>query len=224
MVRLRILFANFLASPSPGHREDPCRPKELTYCAQQPHADSSYFMPDSSKADIYEQLLLSTQGLLDGQRNWVRWVTQFKPCALRERLKAWSLTTYQQPIQRRFPPMARIRLPSRPLVICQLGRILHPWWQIPSPCLPSLLAANPWCTQLRWCDHLNYILFLGGSPSSPRTIPRKARMPGDSLRQRRLWYCCREAGNCYCSWCSDLPWAHRMRRGESQWDCRAYLG
>ncbi|KAJ5210547.1 hypothetical protein N7491_010354 [Penicillium cf. griseofulvum] len=36
-----------------------------------PHADSSYFMPDSSKADIYEQLLMSTQGLLDGQRNWV---------------------------------------------------------------------------------------------------------------------------------------------------------
>ncbi|KAJ6133015.1 hypothetical protein N7471_008230 [Penicillium samsonianum] len=36
-----------------------------------PHADSSFFMPGSSKADIYEQLLLSTQGLLDGQRNWV---------------------------------------------------------------------------------------------------------------------------------------------------------
>ncbi|CAG8274649.1 unnamed protein product [Penicillium nalgiovense] len=35
-----------------------------------PHADSSYFMP-GSKADIYEQLLLSAQGLLDGQRNWV---------------------------------------------------------------------------------------------------------------------------------------------------------
>ncbi|KAI1832782.1 hypothetical protein DTO027I6_8096 [Penicillium roqueforti] len=36
-----------------------------------PHADSSYFTPGSSKAEIYEQLLLSTQGLLDGQRNWV---------------------------------------------------------------------------------------------------------------------------------------------------------
>ncbi|KAG0154274.1 hypothetical protein PDIDSM_1654 [Penicillium digitatum] len=36
-----------------------------------PHADSSYFMPGSSKAEIYEQLLLSIQGLLDGQRNWV---------------------------------------------------------------------------------------------------------------------------------------------------------
>ncbi|KAJ5780729.1 hypothetical protein N7457_005889 [Penicillium paradoxum] len=36
-----------------------------------PHADSSYFMPGSSKAEIYEQLLMSTQGLLDGQRNWI---------------------------------------------------------------------------------------------------------------------------------------------------------
>ncbi|CAG8021673.1 unnamed protein product [Penicillium salamii] len=36
-----------------------------------PHADSSYFAPGSSKADVYEMLLMQTQGLLDGQRNWV---------------------------------------------------------------------------------------------------------------------------------------------------------
>ncbi|KAJ5555334.1 hypothetical protein N7535_007770 [Penicillium sp. DV-2018c] len=36
-----------------------------------PHADSSYFTPGATKAEVYEQLLLSTQGLLSGQRNWV---------------------------------------------------------------------------------------------------------------------------------------------------------
>lgn len=29
-------------------------------------------MPGQSKAEVYEQLLLQSQGLLDGQRNWVR--------------------------------------------------------------------------------------------------------------------------------------------------------
>ncbi|KAJ5306038.1 hypothetical protein N7508_005053 [Penicillium antarcticum] len=36
-----------------------------------PHADSSYFAPGLTKADVYTQLLDQTQGLLDGQRNWV---------------------------------------------------------------------------------------------------------------------------------------------------------
>ncbi|KAJ6011547.1 hypothetical protein N7451_002959 [Penicillium sp. IBT 35674x] len=36
-----------------------------------PHADASYFFPGSSKAEIYEQMLDQTKGLLSGQRNWV---------------------------------------------------------------------------------------------------------------------------------------------------------
>ncbi|KAJ5280559.1 hypothetical protein N7478_005931 [Penicillium angulare] len=36
-----------------------------------PHADSSYFMPGASKADVYEQVLMQAEGLLSGQRNWV---------------------------------------------------------------------------------------------------------------------------------------------------------
>ncbi|KAJ5584593.1 uncharacterized protein N7459_004393 [Penicillium hispanicum] len=35
-----------------------------------PHADSSYFMPGLSKAEVYTQLLEQAQGLLSGQRNW----------------------------------------------------------------------------------------------------------------------------------------------------------
>ncbi|KAJ5124468.1 uncharacterized protein N7515_008293 [Penicillium bovifimosum] len=32
---------------------------------------NSYFTPGATKAEVYEQLLLSTEGLLSGQRNWV---------------------------------------------------------------------------------------------------------------------------------------------------------
>ncbi|EGE86957.2 GAF protein, variant 2 [Blastomyces dermatitidis ER-3] len=36
-----------------------------------PHADSSYFAPGLSKAEVYSQVLEQAKGLLDGQRNWV---------------------------------------------------------------------------------------------------------------------------------------------------------
>ncbi|PTU19877.1 hypothetical protein P175DRAFT_0502053 [Aspergillus ochraceoroseus IBT 24754] len=36
-----------------------------------PHADSSYFACNASKADIYKQVLEQTRGLVTGQRNWV---------------------------------------------------------------------------------------------------------------------------------------------------------
>ncbi|ODH45775.1 hypothetical protein GX48_08140 [Paracoccidioides brasiliensis] len=35
-----------------------------------PHADSSYFAPGLSKAEVYSQLLEQAKVLLDGQRNW----------------------------------------------------------------------------------------------------------------------------------------------------------
>ncbi|KAJ5648641.1 hypothetical protein N7490_005013 [Penicillium lividum] len=36
-----------------------------------PHADSSYFYPGASKAEVYQQLLEQAEGLISGQRNWV---------------------------------------------------------------------------------------------------------------------------------------------------------
>ncbi|EAS34822.3 GAF domain nucleotide-binding protein [Coccidioides immitis RS] len=36
-----------------------------------PHADSSYFEPGLSKAEVYAQVLQQAQGLTEGQRNWV---------------------------------------------------------------------------------------------------------------------------------------------------------
>ncbi|KMU88411.1 GAF [Coccidioides immitis H538.4] len=35
-----------------------------------PHADSSYFEPGLSKAEVYAQVLQQAQGLTEGQRNW----------------------------------------------------------------------------------------------------------------------------------------------------------
>ncbi|OGM47343.1 agmatinase 1 [Aspergillus bombycis] len=37
-----------------------------------PHADSSYFGANASKSDIYTQVLEQAQGLVYGQRNWIR--------------------------------------------------------------------------------------------------------------------------------------------------------
>ncbi|KAJ6166791.1 hypothetical protein N7470_002238 [Penicillium chermesinum] len=43
-----------------------------------PHADSSYFLPGQSKAEVYTQVLEQAQGLLHGQRNWVHTSPNFK--------------------------------------------------------------------------------------------------------------------------------------------------
>ncbi|KAJ5252214.1 hypothetical protein N7489_002624 [Penicillium chrysogenum] len=66
-----------------------------------PHADSSYFMP-GSKADIYEQLLLSAQGLLDGQRNWVSMAAYDPPATSPTSLP--SSGTHMPPSPRPLPP------------------------------------------------------------------------------------------------------------------------
>ncbi|KAJ5819958.1 hypothetical protein N7474_005549 [Penicillium riverlandense] len=53
-----------------GSLGDEARPK-LTTTILQPHADSSYFAPSQSKAEVYTQLLSQAKGLLADQRNWV---------------------------------------------------------------------------------------------------------------------------------------------------------
>ncbi|KAL2222487.1 GAF domain-like protein [Thermoascus aurantiacus ATCC 26904] len=36
-----------------------------------PHADSSYFPPGLSKAELYQELIKQIKGILEGQRNWI---------------------------------------------------------------------------------------------------------------------------------------------------------
>ncbi|KAE8146922.1 GAF domain-like protein [Aspergillus avenaceus] len=53
-----------------------------------PHADSSYFGANSSKSEIYTQVLEQARGLVTGQRNWVRPSSSIEPIPPTQILKS----------------------------------------------------------------------------------------------------------------------------------------